>query len=71
MLYTSQNRNLRQTLGLLESSLDDMDKANRRNWRRHRLISVKTGAPKFIHRIKNSTVGNNIVAFYCYFCHVK
>ena len=45
MLYTSQNRNLRQTLGLLESSLDDMDmdKANRRNWRRHRLVSVKRG----------------------------
>ena len=43
MLYTSRNRNLRQTLGLLESSLDDMDKANRRNWRRHRLVSVKRG----------------------------
>ena len=43
MKYTSQNRNLRQTLGLLESSLDDMDKANRRNWRRHRLVSVKRG----------------------------
>ena len=43
MLYTLQNRNLRQTLGLLESSLDDMDKANRRNRRRHRLVSVKRG----------------------------
>ena len=45
MLYTSQNRNLRQTLSLLESLLDDMDmdKANRRNWRRHRLVSVKRG----------------------------
>ena len=32
---------------------------------------AQSGAPKFVHRIKNSTVGNNIVVFYCYLCHVK